>query len=90
MVTLVSKHAIKRMKERLGLPKKACQKASDIAFEKGVKHSNTKGRIHKFFTYLYHRNKTANNLRVYGKYVYVFAGNTLITVVPLPSTMRHL
>lgn len=41
-------HAINRGRERMGLNKKAMQRQATLAFNKGIKHGDTKGRLKKF------------------------------------------
>ena len=86
MVT-VSKHAKKRLKERCGLNKRSIQRMADKAFIDGVRHSDTRGRLNKWITSLYFYNKTADNIRLYGDKVYIFTGNTLVTVIQIPPKL---
>lgn len=87
MKTNISKHAKKRLKERCGFNIKSYEKMSDKAFEEGIKHSQTKGRLNKWITNLYFRNKNANNIRLYGDKAYIFANRTLITVIQIPVNL---
>ena len=57
------------------------------AFDLGVKHSETNGRLNKYLTAIYFTNKTINNLRIYHRHVYLFAGDVLVTV---PVSYTHL
>lgn len=86
MVT-VSKHAKKRLKERCGLNKRSVKRMADKAFTNGIRHSDTRGRLNKWVTGLYFYNKTANNIRLYGDKAYIFAGNTLVTVIQIPPDL---
>ena len=86
----VSRHARKRTKERMGLNKKAVECNAQKAFEYGITHKEAKGRLKKYLTKLFLTNRKINNLRVYHRYVYLFAGNTLVTVIPLPSNLVSL
>lgn len=85
----LTSHAKKRLKKRLGLPKSALIKAAQTAFDVGVNHSDTKGSAKRYLTHLFFKNKTATNLRVYGDFVYVFCGLTLVTVHQLPLKYRN-
>jgi len=80
----VTRHAEQRERKRCGVPKKATKRLAQIAFENGLKHSETTGNLHKYLTSLYFKNKKANNLRVYGDKVYVFSDEVLVTVLNLP------
>ena len=81
----VTRHAKTRIHERMGLPKKSCQKTADRAFENGVRHDETCGQMQKYMTALYERSRTANQIRLYGDKTYIFADDVLITVLPLPN-----
>ena len=80
----VTYHGGKRMRERIGVPKRAIQKLADTALEKGVRHKDTAGSLKKYISTLYLQYETANNIRLYGDKVYLFAGSILITVLQIP------
>lgn len=81
---VISEHARSRLKERCGLPKKAIEKNVALAFEKGLTHSDARGPLKRYFDSLYFYNKAANNIRIYGQFVYIFTNEELVTVFPLP------
>lgn len=83
----ISKHAFKRLSERSGLSKKAAQRMAEKAFTQGITHSETKGNLNKYVTKLYFNNTNANNIRLYGDKAFIFAGNTLVTVLQIPSSL---
>lgn len=80
----VSKHAEDRLKERCGFNKKACERIAQKAFNEGITHSETKGRLNKWITSLYFKNERANNIRLYGDKAYIFCDETLVTVIQIP------
>lgn len=80
----ITKHAEKRMKERIGLNKKTIDKVAIKAMKEGLKHRELKGSLLKHVSELYLRYKKANNIRVFNNKVYLFREDVLITVVPLP------
>ncbi len=84
----VTNHAKKRFKRRVGLSKAACQKHAEIAYEHGVTHAETRGRAKRYLTKLFLQYRNANQLRVYGQFVYVFNDVVLITVIHLPKSVR--
>lgn len=69
----VSSHAKQRLNERCGFNKKAQRRMAEKAFDEGITHKQTKGRLNKWITSLYFRNKSANNIRLYGDKAYIFA-----------------
>lgn len=88
MAVVVTKHAEKRLRERMGLGKKAVQRAAEMAFDKGIKHAETTGNLNKWITSLYFNNKTANNIRLYNDKAWIFVGKNLITVLQIPASLK--
>ena len=86
----VTDHAQKRIKERLGINKKSIQKVSDKALSLGLKHSETTGRLKKYADSLYLKKKRGFNIRIYSEKVYLFANETLVTVLPLPTDLKKI
>ena len=84
----VTNHAVKRTKQRLGLPKKLAEKNAERALAEGLRHRDTGGSLYRYIESLYWKNKTANNVRVYCNFVYIFHDSLLITVYPLPQRYR--
>ena len=87
-MNIVTKHAKQRMKERCGFNKQTCNRMAKKAFEEGVTHAQTKGRLNKWVTSLYFRNKSANNIRLYGDNAYIFCEDRLVTVIPIPNNLK--
>lgn len=85
----VSKHASQRLKERCGLKKKSVHRMADIAFMKGMKEEDTSGQLNRFMVKLYCTNMDANNIRIYGNYIYIFCGETLVTVLHVPHRLKN-
>lgn len=84
----LTKHAKLRLKERCGFPKKAQERMTEKVFAEGITHTQTKGRLNKWITGLYSKNTNANNIRIYGDKAYIFCGETLVTVIPVPVDLR--
>lgn len=61
---------------------------AEKAFNEGITHKQTKGRLHKWVTSLFFENCNANNIRLYGDNAYIFCGETLVTVIPIPSNLK--
>ena len=85
----VSKHASRRLKERCGLNKKSVQRMADIAFTNGMKQEDATGQLNRWMASLYCANMDANNIRIYGNYVYIFCGITLVTVLHVPHRLKN-
>lgn len=84
----VTDHAKQRTKERLGLSKRLAEKNAEKALREGIRHKDTTGGLHRYVESLYWRHKTANNIRIYCNYVYIFSYSLLITVFALPQKYR--
>ena len=84
---LITKHAQKRLKERCGLSKKAAERLANLAYERGMKHSETTGNLRKWVDNQYFYNETANNIRLYGDKAFIFSGYKLITVLQIPHNL---
>lgn len=91
MKVSVTKHARKRLKERMGLPKSSIDRMANKVFESGTKHYETRGILHKWMSEIYLKHGSGNQMRIYGDYLYIFHQNTLITLFPVPSEIKtHL
>lgn len=77
-------HGAQRTKDRLGISKKLADKNAEKALRHGVTHAETSGKLCHYLDGIYLVNRRPNNMRVYNHMVYLFRGNTLITVLPLP------
>lgn len=84
----ITKHAKQRMKERCGFNKKTAERMAHKAFYNGITHAQTKGKLNKWITNLYFKNEKANNIRLYGENAYIFCGETLVTVIPVPVNIK--
>jgi len=88
MEVTVTKHAGKRLKSRLGLPKKAAQRHAEMVFQAGARHRDVRGRLKRYMDKMFLQHKTATEMRAYGQHLYLFCGSNLVTVLQLPSNMR--
>lgn len=86
---IISNHAKQRMKERCGFNKKTQERMAWKAFEDGITHAQTKGKLNKWVTSLYFKNKKADNIRLYGDYAYIFCKETLVTVITIPTSLKR-
>lgn len=86
----ISNHAKQRMKERCGFYKKSQERMAQKAFECGITHSQTKGKLNKWITSLYFENQKANNIRIYGDYAYIFCQDILVTIIPVPIDIKKI
>lgn len=83
----VTYHAKDRMRERVGI--KNAERMAEKVLECGVQHKDTTGQLNKWITKLYFVNRTANNVRLYGEFAYLFHNEVLVTVLPIPRNLRN-
>ena len=82
-MTTVTTHGKNRMKERCGIPKRAAERNAQMAFDKGLTYEKTHGKLRE---YIDNKRNTSNitDIRVWNGSIYVFHGETLLTVYPIP------
>lgn len=85
----ITRHATARARERLGIPSSAVERNAAKALNKGISPADTKGSLRRYMDWLYFRYGTANNIRILTHYVYLFRGELLITIIPLPQEYRN-
>jgi hypothetical protein len=94
-MVVVTDHAILRARKRCGIKKKAVEQLANNAFFNGLSRSEAVGNLKKYLDFLaddkeLHREHNAvDSLRVYGNYVWLFAGEKLVTVLDLPGYLRN-
>lgn len=81
----VTRHAGKRIRQRLGINKRSTEKAAEKALQFGITHAEAKGKLSRHLDGIFLLNYKPTNMRVYNHSVYLFHGVTLITVLPLPQ-----
>lgn len=81
----ITHHANKRLKSRAGLRGEEGKKVADRALRRGITHAEARGGLNRYMSALYLRHRNANNIRVYGRFVYIFKHKRLITVMHLPE-----
>lgn len=86
----VTKHAKKRIKERCGVGERSSDRIAEIAFEKGLKHSELSGSLKKWVDGLYLKHRTGNQIRLYGDKAYIFHNVDLITVIQIPHNLTKM
>ncbi len=85
----ISKHGWKRLKQRMGLPKKILEKKVYEAFEKGVRFDNACGRVKRYIYKTYCGNKHLGNIRIHGGFIFLFDNrDTLVTVWTIPANVQ--
>lgn len=80
----VTRHAAHRLRERLGIPKRGVSANAEKALRSGIHRRNTTGPLRRYLDALWWADTPKNNIRVYHRNVYIFDGDVLITIIPLP------
>lgn len=89
MTSNITRHGDRRMRERMGIPRKSVQRMATRALREGIPRTETKGSLRRYLDALYHYNENANNIRVWSEKVWIFSGNTLITVLDLHQRYKN-
>ena len=94
---IVSNHANSRMRERIGINKKSCQRLAEKAYIDGISSIDASGELQNFMNYI--ANKHHNNafVRLYGEKVFIYAKEfdmadglqkmVLVTVIQIPNNL---
>ncbi len=86
---IVTRHARQRIKKRSSIPPRCIQKEADYALNFGLKHGELTGQLKRYADKLYLEEERANNIRVHRGLIWLFAGNTLLTVIDLPGNLAR-
>jgi len=89
-MVIITKHADERADERMSFNHKTLEHLLPKVLSEGINSSMVKGKIKKYLDFLYLSHKThANNIRIFGEFVYIFMGETLITIMNLPNEHKN-
>lgn len=91
----ISKHAERRIRSRVGIPKRSVRKEVERAFYSGVTYSQSKGQLRKYFTKIWRKTRDKPLIRVYNHFAWVFVkvkggAYVLKTTYNIPSTLYKL
>lgn len=84
---IITEHAEERMIKRCGIKKKSIDRIVDKVLENGYSHNQLKGRLKKWVDSLWFKNKSANNIKLYGDKAYIFIDNKLVTTLQIPNDL---
>ena len=85
---IVTRHADKRIRQRVGIPRRAIVPHVQKVFGCGTHRLSTKGNLYRYLDKKYHVNRSANNVVLHGLFIYFFRDDTLITVLDVPPSLR--
>ena len=84
---VLTKHARKRIRERLGIPNRGVEREFQRALE-GLTIQQTTGRLKRWLKYQRKKYGHAAHYRVTPNAVFAFQGNSMVTVLLLPQELR--
>ena len=87
-MAMVTNHARKRFKQRLGVHKTDTKKNARRALKEGLSQGDVRGGLSRYMSGVYFRHR-ANNIRLFNGFTYVFQGETLVTVFKVPDKFRE-
>lgn len=85
----ITKHGGQRVRERLGVPKRAVERMAAAALKEGAQHSDFAGSMRRYLDAVFFDYGTATNMRVYNQHLFIFNGETLITAWAIPAKYRN-
>lgn len=84
----VSNHAVRRIRKRLGVPKKTAQREAERALD-GAKVTDFVGQFRRHLDWLRHRHGLGASYRVTRNAIFAFQYGNLATVLPIPVQYRN-
>lgn len=85
---IITKHASKRIRGRLGLQKKNVKTIAKKAITHGLKHKEADNSLRKYLDGIFLSHGNGANIRVYHQKVFIFTSDyILITVLQLPQSL---
>lgn len=84
----VTRHGMKKVRHRLGLPKKAVSREADRAWNEGTKPEDMPGALRHYCEVKGDDHEAV--ARIYGEHLFFFSeSGLLITAYPVPPKYRH-
>lgn len=89
----VTFHGTKRVRKRIGLPKRSVGRTVAKALVKGIRREDVSGSLRRYLDLLTHKTREYGKdplIVIHANNVYIFTmDHVLITVWPLPSRFRY-
>lgn len=82
---VISKHTYSRMKERNGWNRKAAKRMIQKVYQEGLRPEQVKGYLKGWVNNKTDYAKDCNEFVLFGEKLYIFNGNTMLTVLPVPT-----
>lgn len=90
---IMTRHALQRSKERIGLDKRAAARLAAIALVRGITREEARGYLKYVFELALYKSRGGNEvdtIRVYAEKVFLFHKTTLVTVLPLANECKAM
>lgn len=85
----VTKHAAKRIVERVGGNRKSVERIAKRAYDNGYTAEDTRGNLRYWIDSRYYSHDgIGNEMRLYSDKLYVFDSGILVTVLTVPQELR--
>lgn len=84
---IITHHAKIRLSQRVKDYKK--DTIAEKALRHGLKQSQMKCDLRRYIESIRYKNPNADNIRIYDRKIFIFDGETLITVLNLPRTYKR-
>lgn len=84
----ITRHGAERVRERLGVPKRAVARRAALALERGRPREDFSGSFRKYLDAKFRLHHVADNMRVFGNHLFLFQGDILITAWTIPLCFR--
>lgn len=82
---VISEHGYARLKQRNGWSRKASARMIGKVYQNGLRPDQVKGYLKNWINNKADYGKAGNEFVLFGEKLYIFNGNTMITVLPTPS-----
>ncbi len=82
---VISEHAYMRLKERNGWSRKAATRMIGKVYQKGLRPEQVKGYLKCWINNKADYGTAGSEFVLFGEKLYIFSGNTMVTVIPTPS-----
>ncbi len=82
---VISEHAYVRLKERNGWNRKAATRMIDKVYRRGLRPKQIKGYLKYWINRKAEYGVEGSEYVLFGEKLYIFMGNVMVTVIPIPS-----
>lgn len=88
----VSRHGEKRIRQRVGIPRRSVERLARVILERGTRREAHKGRLRRYLDRKYEgtvasKKGSVIDVILYGGTIYVIADETILTAYKLPSKL---